>query len=102
MQHSWQKMCEIMISLSCVTNWIGNIDLLNSLIRMTGCLFSCKTEHERLRLQNIVKEILFQGNNVCWFVYVFVFWCACWVVCLIDNSGQTLVSINEYSQNETV
>lgn len=64
MQHSWQKMLEIMISLPHVVNWIGNLDLLSSLIRMTGCLFACKTENERLRLKNIVKNILSQGSKI--------------------------------------
>ena len=63
MQHSWQKMLEIMISLPFVFNWIGNISLLTSLIRMTGALFSCRTENRRLYLQNIVKRILSCGMS---------------------------------------
>ena len=58
MQHSWQKMLEIMISVPHVCDWIGNLSLLSSLIRMTGCLFSCRTETRRLMLQCIVKKLL--------------------------------------------
>ena len=61
MQHSWQKMLEIMLSLPYTVNWIGNLSLLSSLIRITGALFACRTENQRLHLQYIMKKILLCG-----------------------------------------
>ena len=72
MQHSWQKMLEIMISLPYTVNWNGNLSLLTSLIRMTGCLFTCRTENHRLRLQTIVKKLLLAGTYLCAYLFLCV------------------------------
>lgn len=73
--HSWQTFLEIMMSLPHVVNWVGNVNLLCNIIRMTGCLHSCVTENRRKQLQFTMKIILQQS------LALLVFFCFCAELC---------------------
>ena len=64
MHHAWQYMIEVCICLPCCMNWYYHLDILVALTRITGLLFSIKTENQRLRAQNILQPIL-QQSSVC-------------------------------------
>lgn len=51
--HSWQKFLEIMMSLSFVCDWDGNVNLFTNLVRMTGCFHICDNENRRKQLQQM-------------------------------------------------
>lgn len=68
--HSWQTMVEIMLSLPHVVDWNGNVNLLCNLIRMTGCLHTCVTENRRKQLQPIMKRILSESFVVFWCFFI--------------------------------
>lgn len=57
MQHAWQKMIEVLICLPACVNWYYNLNIVVAMVRLTGLLFTIKTENERKNVQNLVKII---------------------------------------------
>ena len=58
MTHAWQKLIELLIALPIICDWFGHIDLVISIIRITGALYNIDTVNERKRIQEIMKPIL--------------------------------------------
>ena len=59
--HSYHKMLEIMMSLPHVCDWDGNVNLLCSLIRLTGCLHTCDNENRCKQLKQILIAVCDQS-----------------------------------------
>lgn len=56
-QHAWQKMIEILMCLPACVNWYYNLDTVIALTRLTGVLFTIKTENDRKHAQKLMKLI---------------------------------------------
>ena len=70
MTHAWRKMIEILIALPACVNWFGNLCLLNSLIRITGCLFNVQNEQQRQHIQSRMIPILTESLVIYYFMSV--------------------------------
>lgn len=54
----WQKMIEMLICLPTIIDWMGNIDIIVALVRITGALYNCCTENSLENLRDVIKPVL--------------------------------------------